>query len=46
LAIRSREIEAAMVAGLSQAAATGMTASASAMATVEGANGEGGNQNG
>ena len=46
LSIRSREIEAAIAAGLSKAAATGMTASASAMATVGNANGEGGNQNG
>jgi lambda family phage portal protein len=46
LSIRSREIEAAIAAGLSQAAATGMTASASAMATIENASGEGVIQNG
>jgi capsid protein len=48
LSIRAREIEAAVAAGLSQAAAIGMTTSASAMPMVENdnANGEGGNQNG
>jgi lambda family phage portal protein len=48
LSIRAREIEAATAAGLSQAAATGMTASVSTMPMVENenANGEGGNNNG
>jgi lambda family phage portal protein len=48
LSIRAREIEAATAAGLSQAAATGMTASVSTMPMVESekANEEGGSQNG
>jgi capsid protein len=45
LSIRAREIEATIAAGLSQATATGMNASASAMPTVENETGEG-NQNG
>lgn len=46
LSIRSREIEAAVAAGLSKAAATGMTATAGAISAAGGGIQEGGIQNG
>jgi len=46
LSIRKREIEAAVAAGLSRAAAEGMTATAGAMAAADSGSTEGGMQNG